>query len=75
MQADPSLAGLAGNGTVTVYVGPVIVATLRLGMLFNEVESGSGPGRSEETTTWMYPEDEIFMSYSHRDTEIVLTRP
>ena len=41
-------------------------------MLFNEVESGSGPGRSEETTTWMYPEDEIFMSYSHRDTEIVL---
>jgi len=72
LQADASLAGLAGNGTVTVYVGPVIVATLRLGMLFNEAEPGSGPGRSEETTTRMYREDEIFMSYSHRDTDIVL---
>jgi hypothetical protein len=72
MQADSSLAGMAGNGTVSVYVGPVIVATLKIGMLFNEAEAGPGPAGSEETITRMYRQDEIFMSYSHRDADIVL---
>jgi len=72
LKADASMANLAGNGTVTVYVGPVIVATLRLGMLFNEAEPGPGSAGSEETSTRMYRQDEIFMSYSHRDMDIVL---
>lgn len=72
MQAGASLAGLAGNATVTVYVGPVIVATLKLGMLFNETVADSVPVRSDEVVTRMHRQDEIFMSYSHRDTDIVL---
>lgn len=72
MQAESSLAGMAGNGTLTVYVGPVIVATLKMGMLFNEAEAVPGPVRSEETVTRIYHQDEIFISYSHLDTEIVL---
>lgn len=72
MKADASMADMAGNGKVTVYVGPVIVATLKMGMLFNEAEAGPGPVSSGETITQMYREDEIFMSYSHRDTDIVL---
>jgi len=72
LKADASMVDMAGNGAVTVYVGPIIVATLKMGMLFNEAEASSGLARSEESTTRMYREDEIFMSYSHRDTDIVL---
>jgi hypothetical protein len=71
--ADSSLAGLAGNAQVTVYVGPLIVGTLKMGMLFNEAEAGLIPARSEETTSRMYHQDEIFISYSHQDTDIVRT--
>ena len=72
LKADASMADMAGNGTVTVYVGPVIGAILKMGMLFNAAEASLGPESSGETTTQMYREDEIFMSYSHRDTDIVL---
>lgn len=70
-QADASLAGTGGNVLVTVYVGPLIVATLKMGMLFNETESNSGPARSEEATARMYNRDEIFISYSHKDTDLI----
>jgi hypothetical protein len=73
LQADPSLAGMAGNAQVTLYVGPLMVGTLKMGMLFNEREAGSVPARSEEASTRMYHYDEIFISYSHRDNDIVRT--
>lgn len=71
LRADASLAGMAGNARVTVYIGPLIVGTLKMGMLFNETEAALGPVRSEETNARMYHQDEIFISYSHRDTDVV----
>lgn len=70
-QAEASQAGMAGNALVTIYVGPLIVGTLKMGMLFNETEAGPGPVRSEEANARMYHQDDIFISYSHQDTDIV----
>ena len=71
LRADASLADMAGNVQVTFYVGPLIVGTLKMGILFNETEADAGPIRSEEARGRMYHQDDIFISYSHRDTEVV----
>lgn len=71
MRADTSLVDMAGNGQVTIYVGPVIVGTLKMAMLFNELEADTSSVGSEEVTGRMYRQDEIFISYSHRDTAII----
>ena len=71
LQAEASMAGMAGNAQVTVFVGPLIVGTMKMGMLFNETAAGLVPVRSEEANARMYHQDEIFISYSHRDTEVV----
>jgi hypothetical protein len=42
-----------------------------MGMLFGETEASSGAVRSEEVSARMYHQDDIFISYSHRDTDIV----
>jgi anti-anti-sigma factor len=71
LRAEASMADMAGNAQVTIYVGPLIVGTLKMGMLFNETEATLGFARSEEVNTRMYSQDDIFISYSHRDTEVV----
>ena len=71
LRADASLIDLAGNGLVTIYVGPVIVGTLKMAMLFNETEADLSSVSSEEVTGRMYRQDEIFISYSHRDTAVI----
>ena len=71
LRADASLADMAGNAQVTIYVGPLIVGTLKMGMLFNETEASPGVVRSEEVGGRMYHQDDIFISYSHRDTKVV----
>ncbi|MGD8402820.1 MAG: anti-sigma factor antagonist [Anaerolineales bacterium] len=71
LQADASMADLAGVAQVTIYVGPLIVGTLKMGILFTETETGSESVRSEEVSGQMYQQDDIFISYSHHDTEII----
>lgn len=71
LRADTSLVDMAGNGQVTIYVGPVIVGTLKMGMLFNETGADLPSVSSEEVTGRMYRQDEIFISYSHRDTAVI----
>lgn len=71
LRAEASQAGLAGNAQVSIFVGPLIVGTLKMGILFNETEALLGAARSEEASGRMYHQDDIFISYSHRDTEIV----
>jgi len=71
LRADESMADLAGNARVTIYVGPLIVGTLTMGILFNETEADPGPVQSEEVSSRMYHQDDIFISYSHRDTEVI----
>jgi anti-anti-sigma factor len=71
LRAKASMADMAENARVTIYVGPLIVGTLKMGMLFNETEANLGFARSEEVSTQMYRQDDIFISYSHLDTNIV----
>ena len=77
MKAEASMVGLAETARVTVYSGPLIVGTLKMGILFHETVAEPGPARSEEVQevqevqARMYRQDDIFISYSHRDTEIV----
>ena len=71
MHADSSLADMAENVKITIYVGPLIVGTLRMGILFNETEVSQSSVRSEEVSGRMYNQDDIFISYSHQDTDIV----
>ena len=71
LRADSSMADMAGNGQVTIYVGPVIVGTLKMAMLFSETEADISSAGSEEATGRMYRQDEIFISYSHRDTAVI----
>ncbi len=71
MQAATELAGLAGNLTVTVFAGPLIVATIRGGMTFNDVNSAAA-STSAQATTAMYRSEQIFVSYSHKDEDIVI---
>ena len=71
LRAEASMTDMAGNALVTIYVGPLIVGTLKMGMLFNETEATLGPARSEEVSGRMYQQDDIFISYSHRDTDVV----
>lgn len=70
LQAEATLAGMAENAQVTVYVGPLIVGTLKMGILFNETEAAPGSARSGQVNGRMYDQDDIFISYSHRDTEV-----
>lgn len=65
---------------ITVYVGPLLVATLKSGVSFEaaipqtNVRSprGSVPDHyTPPNTTGMYPIEKIFVSYSHADTPMV----
>ena len=42
-----------------------------MGMLFTETETDPRAVQSEEANARMYHQDDIFISYSHRDTDIV----
>jgi len=73
MKANKSLAGDAGKGMITVYVGPLIVATLKLAMLFEE----AGPTSlkipsTAEISAHIYRQEQIFASYSHKDSAVVM---
>ena len=69
-RADKSLVDDAARGRVDIYVGPLIVGTLKLALLVSEsAPQGSAP---QEEHGSMYQQDDIFISYSHKDTDIVL---
>jgi hypothetical protein len=72
--ASKDLAGSAGNGMVSIFVGPLIVGTIKLALLFEE--TGALPpvnlSTNQQTTTTMYKQEQIFVSYSHTDTPVVL---
>jgi len=66
-RADKSFQGDAARGEVAFYVGPVIIGTLRLAMLFG----GKVDAPAQEEQGQMYRQDAIFISYSRKDTDIV----
>jgi uncharacterized protein YjbI with pentapeptide repeats len=69
-RAEKSLLGDAAKGYISIYVGPLIVGTLKFALLLNEFDST--PLHNQEVQSRMYHKDAIFISYSHKDTEIAL---
>ena len=68
--ADKSLSNDAGRGQINIYAGPVLVGTLKFALLLNEADSQIA--REHEEHSIMYHQDDIFVSYSHKDSDIVL---
>jgi hypothetical protein len=70
-RADRKLAGSAGNGEITIYAGPLIIATLKIPLLFVEEVSLSSGKDNEVVESAGSPYKQIFASYSHKDKSLV----
>jgi len=70
-KADESLAGDAAKGQITIYAGPLIIGTLKFAMLFNEKDTQ--PDLDHEEHVKMYGKDDVFISYSRKDSEVART--
>jgi hypothetical protein len=65
-------AGMAGNGDVTIFAGPLIIGTLQLAMLFDMGEAALSNGADNTARVTASRFERIFASYSHADTKVVL---
>ena len=70
-KADKSLSGDAAKGSIDIYVGPLIIGTLKFAMLFSEKDTQ--PALEHEESAKMYGKDDVFISYSRKDSEIART--
>jgi hypothetical protein len=72
LQAAPDLPGFelgsTGQGRISFYVGPVLVAETRISAHVGELPSAVG--EQPETHATIEPYRAIFVSYSHRDTGV-----
>jgi TIR domain len=71
-RAGKELADSAANILITVFVGPLIVATIKGGVLFSAQAAQPTGIPNVQTTASLYKSEEIFPSYSHDDEDIVL---
>jgi hypothetical protein len=72
-QADRRLAGATSNGEITIYAGPLIIASLKISLRFveqNTPHSIRDNSNLVEVSAYIYKQ--IFTSYSHTDSTIVL---
>ena len=67
--ADQRWAGTVRSGEITVFNGPLIIATFKISLRFGEHRHR--PNSSQEEVSAKYYR-KIFTSYSHNDTSIVL---
>jgi len=70
-KADKSMSGDAGKGSIDIYAGPLLIGTLKFAMLFNEKEGTQPVPHGEHAK--MYGKDDVFISYSRKDTDIART--
>ncbi len=71
--ADKRLAGTTANGEITIYAGPLMIASLKISLRFVEQSLAPSDGDSRnraEVSAYLYKR--IFASYSHSDTPVVL---
>lgn len=71
--ADKRLAGTTANGEITIYAGPLMIASLKISLRFAEQSTAPTDGdirNSAEVSAYLYKR--IFASYSHSDTPVVL---
>jgi hypothetical protein len=69
-RADGALADDAARGQINIYVGPLLVGTLTFAMLFSKTAPNVAAPHEERGR--MYRQEDIFVSYSHKDTDIAL---
>jgi hypothetical protein len=69
-RADASLADDAARGQINIYAGPLLVGTLTFAMLFSKTAPTLAPQHEEHGR--LYRQEDIFVSYSHKDTALVL---
>lgn len=69
-RADQALSDDAAKGTIEVRVGPLIVGTLKLSFLVSDDAPEASAPEPEQAE--MYHQDDIFISYSHKDTDVAL---
>jgi hypothetical protein len=72
--ADNRLVGSTANGAITIYAGPLIIATIRLAFLFLAQEQALLLAQRGASTTEARAQayKQIFASYSHADTPVVV---
>ncbi len=70
-KADQSLSGDAAKGSIDIYVGPLIIGTLKFAMLFSDKDAQPIPDHEEHAT--MYGRDDVFISYSRKDSDVART--
>lgn len=72
-QADRRCAGATHNGEIIVYAGPLIIASLKISLRFvDQSLPSSVRDSSNKTKVSAYLFKQIFTSYSHADTQVVL---
>jgi hypothetical protein len=72
-RADKRLAGTTANGEITIYAGPLMIASLKISLRFAEQSTAPTDGdirNRAEVSAYLYKR--IFASYSHSDTPVVL---
>jgi len=67
--ADQSLLDDAAKGRIDIWIGPVIIGALKFAMLFNNNEMQDVLDSVQHAS--MYNKDDIFISYSRKDKEVV----
>ncbi len=68
--ADESLAGSAAAGEIAIYVGPLILAILKFGLLVSDASQTEMALSAAQQQT--VGPSSVFASYSHDDTPVVL---
>ncbi len=71
-QADQSLAGTEDSAAIEIFVGPVLISRFKVSLRFVTPEEMPASAESQPITARLYREDQIFLSYSHTDSKIVL---
>jgi hypothetical protein len=71
-RANVDQAGSAANLLITIFVGPLIVATIKGGILFNEPNAEQKLTTNIESTASIYRAEQIFPSYSRADEQVVI---
>ena len=71
-QADMGLVGLASSGEISIYAGPLLIGMLKISLFFNDqglLPAGAIVEEHSEVTGGIY--HQLFVSYSHKDTDVV----
>jgi uncharacterized protein YjbI with pentapeptide repeats len=69
-RADKSLAHDAARGQIDIYVRPIVVGKLKFAILLNERDVKTAENNEEHCR--IYHQEDIFVSYSHKDSHVVL---